>query len=895
MGEENKTKFGNMPLGRINEMLVSFIGEDAFLDYCEKHHKALGIDWQSREAFSKHLKRLFEEKESSYRDLNPLYDQSVYRIAYKILDDFCEQYGLSPYIFNIIAKIGCNLVARLYRSSDPVFETYYILLYEICQNALPTLLEKAVDEIGKNSGFSHFDARTKYNRVFDDLGRKFKDKNGKKSSLEKLSIKLSDWYSGKINKKVSFEHFETIIYNCKKGQNPAKWKDMKAILDFCKKEEKETEMSYLIEAYLTANVQNFIKAEIPDSTLEKIEDCLKKISDLFDKSVVGGEKNLQNLYDSADKLLYEMEPTIFTNLNLSEDKYEPINSALWNILKRHIYLQDEKRAEDLISNTSGFYCNWLLAYIEVAKGEFEIAKIFYKAAFDNIHFAGIWTEPFLKQAFALSVYCTDYTPKRDFRDTVSNAIDPEKSSQTPLPQDGKRFWEYGYAIGVFDKPAEEAFLEYVYRKENFSTEFPEDMFFPGKGIDFNKIKLTIIESIKEKIEEEYNRLSALKKGSINTRRTIFNGDGQRRPPLSMAIWLFSISSDERFLDLVERWLGLFDRELDFNKISDLGETPLNAATMVYKNFCTNNSDPESPAKKRLRKIVTHIFGKTKEDYLGIATKRKGIHALQNVIDSCDIELLKEFVEGGLDIDSIRFPPDKVSPVYYTIERIFRLQDPKRAAIGRLLNPENTNFKYLDAPGTTAEDRRRNFYDRMNRLTPEARVLLYEYVIREDLGDESTYLEQIEKLKEICLYLIDQTKDQDAYKFSNNLGTEWTSLTFAAETDDVDICRALLEHGADPNISLKTGGGDKIPNTFLHRCIELEAWNILEMFLTNFKDEATKTIKKYNNSGKYAPDVFFFEKGKGKGQDFVKKFIVLFKSCSADLAINLAAKTEENPQ
>ena len=74
MSEENKTKFGNIPLGRINEMLVDFIGEDAFLDYCEKHHKDWGIDWQSREAFSKRLKRLFEEKESSYRDLNPLYD-----------------------------------------------------------------------------------------------------------------------------------------------------------------------------------------------------------------------------------------------------------------------------------------------------------------------------------------------------------------------------------------------------------------------------------------------------------------------------------------------------------------------------------------------------------------------------------------------------------------------------------------------------------------------------------------------------------------------------------------------------------------------------------------------------------------------------------------------------
>ena len=153
-----------------------------------------------------------------------------------------------------------------------------------------------------------------------------------------------------------------------------------------------------------------------------------------------------------------------------------------------------------------------------------------------------------------------------------------------------------------------------------------------------------------------------------------------------------------------------------------------------------------------------------------------------------------------------------------------------------------------------------------------------------MGDESTYGEQIEKLKEICLYLIDHTKDQDAYKFINNLGTEWTSLTFATETDDVDICRALLEHGADPNISLETWGGDEIPNTFLHRCIRHEAWKVLEMFLTEFKDKAAETIKKYNNSGKYAPFVFFFEKNKEKRTEFMEKFIKLFESCGVDLTI-----------
>ena len=884
-------------------MLVSFIGEDAFLDYCEKHHKDWGLDWQSREAFSKHIERLFEEKESSYRDLNPHYDQSVYGIACKILGKFCDEYDLPKYIADTILDFYKLMTIRLSMTEYPIFETYYILDFVIC-GTLHFFVERTVSEIGKNNdiSFSYLDAETKYNTVFDELGRQFE-------SLEKFYREL-DSYAGKI------EHFKKIIVNyCKKGQNPAKWNDMKDILDFCKKEGKEKEMSRLIEAYITANVQNAIQKEIPPEKKDwnEIKSCLEDIITYLN------ENYLILPADLSDKLHQRVEMLHHILLDPLGDKSEPIELACLEILENHIYLQDEKRAEDLISNikeiapeASDFYCNWLRAYIAVAKGEFKNAKKLYNEAFNNIHFAGIYATLFLKQAFALSVYC-DLNP-----DSVRNVIDPEKDSENPLPQDGKRFWEYGYAIGVFDEPAAETFPKLVYWRENFSDEFPQEMFFHDIEAASNRTKAApsgnfvfCAGNIKEKIEEYYNTLSALKKGSINTRLKIFDGDAQKRPPLSAALYLFTSASrekftdlEEKFLDLIERWLGISDpekaiKELDFNVIADLGETPLNMATIAYKDFCTKNSDPESPVKKRLRKIVTHILGKTDKEYRGIATGRRGIHPLQNVIDSCDIELVKEFVEKflevKLDIDSIRFSTGKVSPIHYIIDRIATLQDPKRAARAMLLNPENTNFKYLDELGMTAEDRKRNFYNMMNHLTPEAHLLLNESVIREDLGDESTYGEQIEKLKEICLYLIDQTKDQDAYKFINNLGTEWTSLTFAAETDDVDICRALLEHGADPNISLKTGWDNEIPNTFLHRCIEYEAWHVLEMFLTDFKDEAAETIKKYKDSGKYAPFTFFFEKNKEKRAGFMEKFIKLFESCGADFTINSTDESEEKPQ
>ena len=701
--------------------------------------------------------------------MNPHYKQSVYRIACKILDKFCDEYGLPRYIADTVLDFYKLMTFQLSCAEYPICETHYMLDHVIC-GTLHSFVKRTVNEIGKNNdiSFSYLDAETKYKRAFDKLVEKFKDKNGN------FYDKLADWHAKTIQEHVFSKHFENFVEKCEKGQKP-KWKDMKAILDFCKDKKMKIEIARLIEAYLTANVQNVIKAKIPESDWKKIKSCFESIgTNVFNKFIAEKKKSGDTTYLKegslflARELLKVLHHILLVSL---KDRSEPIRLARGEILENHIYLQDEKRAEDLISNTSGFYCNWLLAYIAVAKGEFEIAKIFYKAAFDNIHFAGIWTEPFLKQAFALSVYCDSN------RNSVSNSIE-RKDSQTPLPQDGKRFWEYGYAIGVFDKPAEEAHLESVYWRENFFAEFPRKMFF--SGVAPNRTKPTPVGNfvfcagnIKEKIVEYYNSLSALKEGSINKRLKIFDGDGQRRPPLSAAIWLFSISSDDRFLDLIEKWFDLFDQKLDFNTISDLGETPLNAATMAYKDFCAKNSDSESQ-KERLKKIITHIFGKTKEDYLGIATKRKGIHPLQNVIDSCDIDLVKELVEGGLDIDSIRLTPDKVSPVYYIIDRIAKLQDPKRVARAMLENPENTNWEYADVPGINAEDRKRNFFKKMKNFSPEIQQLIAEYAIKEELGDESTYKTQIEKLKEICLYLIDHTNKREEYlKLFESCGADFT--------------------------------------------------------------------------------------------------------------------------
>ncbi|MBR6245232.1 hypothetical protein IKR20_06625 [bacterium] len=756
MSKDNKTKFGNMKLGMINKMLVSFIGKEAFLDYCKKYHEDGELDWQSEEAFRRHLPRLFKEQESSYRDLNPNYEQSVYRIAYKILDDFCKQYGLSDHIYDILLYFGEYLTSRLSETAYPVCETYCLLLQEFLIIAR-VLVREAVDSLGKDSDifnalrFSFLNAKKKYHIVFDKFWKKLK----KQKDYNNLNLPNSDT-------------LKNIIRNFRQGKNNVTWKNMKVLLDFFKNTpDFSSKSSLLIEAYLTANIESFIETEIPEAkdALQNIEHCLEEIGDLFDKSTTE-EEILQN----QDFLRYvesleDMEANLFNGL---EDKSGPIDSALSEILEDHIYLQDEKKAEDLITNVkeiapeaSDFYCNWLRAYIAVAKGEFKNAKKLYNEAFKNIHFAGMCAKDFLTQASVLSVFC-DSNP-----DTVRGSIDPEKDSKTPFPKDAKRFAEYGYAIGVFDAPAEEAYLEYLHREDYFNEIFPPEM-------RFSKIKISsrgmqpnvfICGDIKEMVEKEYIQLSKLNKKDINKQLLMLDAKGgQRRPPLSEAIVMFSYHSDTRFLDLVEKWLGFVDpkteiKELNFNTVSDFGETPFNAATMVYEEFCLKNNDPDAPEKKRLKKITTHILDKTNKEYLGIITKRRSAHPLHNLIDSGDTELvrktLEKFVEYGLDID----------------------------------NEKNPN-RYRNRDG------------------------------------------------------------------------KWENL--------------------------------KSPNTFLHRCIEHEAWNILEMFLTDFKDAASETIKKYNDSGQYAPFVFFFEKNKEKRTGFMEKFIKLFESCGAVLTINLADELKKQP-
>ena len=304
------------------------------------------------------------------------------------------------------------------------------------------------------------------------------------------------------------------------------------------------------------------------------------------------------------------------------------------------------------------------------------------------------------------------------------------------------------------------------------------------------------EDFKTSVEKDYQRLCALTNQTINHRVRMFNSETAHKiSPISLALYHASQFSDRRFIELLKDWLGLSDGKLKFdaidvNIVSDAGVTPVSAAIVQYKLLRLKENLLDKKAlqnMKDFKQIALKLIKMTSREYLNVESKKTFRHPLQEAIESYDIELVRAIIEHGLDINGLTISADACSPVYYTLLRIKALQNPSRTI---------ANMK------------------------------------------TETYETQLKELKNICLYLIGKTANQDEFILRNKFTNEsWTSLYYAVETDDADICRKLIEKGANPNLYLPMANESSIPNTFLYRCIEFKAWKVLEMYLTEYADVA----------------------------------------------------------
>lgn len=905
MGKKEEIRYGNVTLGTINKMLISFIGESVFYHYCKRFHDEGNIDYQSDEAFQKYIGRLVTERDCDFRGLNPYDEDSVYNICKKIIDDFENNYDLPRYVWDFIFGFTNCFLKVFTNDHFPVYETYrsfLLSIYEVLKYFVPEVKDYWFNR--KSPVFLKFtflSAKEKYAECFARIYNFTEVINEEEIPIfknkKKFCSEIETWLTE--TQRDEKTEFNKIIDGCvNEGKNPS-WKKFLFIFKFLSSKKMSDFIPFLLEAYITANIEKFIKSEtqIPTEYLCKIKEVVNLLP----------EKN----FDLDDSLLNIFETNQLSGFSteIYASQMKKIKLALKSIMENYIYLEDESKASQLLSDikdvaphASEFYCNWLTGFMEVAKGHNPGAKNYYRKAFEARRYAGIVFEYFIKQAIALLIY-VDSNP-----DTIRNSVESSKTSTNPLPKEAKQYWNYGYAVGIFEKPAEETHQECTRSYSNFVSFFPETMFFPHVKIK-NKIfeEYGIIctnEDINKILDKDFNRLRSIKNSDINTRVRFFNGRGPNKlPPLSLALHYAGISyNDLRFLDLAEKWLGLDGNKeypnLNIDEISDMNVTPLDNALMEYKRLIfQGKNDARIP---RLKKIVFEIIKRASVESLNLnrhSFKQKRC-PLQEAIETGDIEIVKVFVDRGFDIDSAIISADEVSPVYYALQRMLFYCNPEKTMklhMESFSSPDtNINWKSLNIPGFNDHDKMRNF----NAIYEAMQICGFEKAYRNIMvlpvfGVPQIWSTMQKRSKDICLYLIEKTKEQDKFiLFNQNVTTEWTSLYFSAEINDDDICRAFLKRGANPNLHLRNLTNDNM-NTFIYRCIGFESWKVLEMYLREFKNLAASEINNTDNPKRLTPLTCFLNMNRRlrsenreryMGFEQVKKFCELFRECGADFNI-----------
>ena len=783
-------RIGNVTLGEINEMLISFIGKDMYLSFWEKENPKESID-----AYKKHLDRLLKEDEKS--DLSALCladERSIAKFVFEmILPYLHDEYSLSDKLCNFMKDFVYSLYDRFIQNELPIID--------YCSNFDSFHIQGYLEQ-----------AKQKYDLVFEKIRERYKS--------------LENFY-------VCFENDGTIknTINAIRGRHAKKptWCNLEKILNQVKNDQQITGL--LVDAFILSNIYTSLHDKVKTNLIIDIQ------------------------YNATNS----------------------INNGIQYFFVDYGYKNDNSRADEILKTideqcpeAAEFYCNWFRGYHYVAKGELKQAKDCYKKAFAARRFAGCQFETFIKQAVALSCYL-------DFNaDKVRDSADQAKDSQSPLPADAKKFWNYGYAAGVYEQKAEETYQIVFRRVENLLISFGSKMFYED-SVFYVELLMQLFNDLpkdKKIYKDGYDILSSLKVNDINRRIRFVGARQTKNLPIVMALFCvrgcYSFGYADlagKFIALIKSWLANFD--IDFSLCSDKGCTIACDAIQQYKSLKLHKLELDLT---ELKQIVMKIIEKSDSDSLTKNSLQEKRSALQEAIESCDVEIVKAVVEKIKDIDNLRISADEESPVYYAINRYVLLYRYINDTIFKIQDG-NINYKNLDVPGLIEDDKVR--YIKVFESDIE---LAYKIIMYESYGRKELWSSELNDIQNICLYLIEQTKDQDGYYTKTMDGNYITSLLFAAESNNVEICRKLILHNADPNICR--------PYTFLHRCIHLESWNVLEMYLNEFPDKAKVGIN--DHLQEKTPLSTFLEKMENKYKegecDYIKHIIDLFSKCGVSKLI-----------
>jgi len=922
-------KYGNLPLGQVSKLLISIIGRDAALTIAEE--KGIPI-------IEKDLGRMFKEEDVSFARFR-LNEKTSVTILFGKFSEIIEKY-LVKYKYADPAFISRLILKFWYiyrnalkgKEATPEGEEYNLaeaglIPYEMETSKLSLLLLYwAFGYLGSELGNERKEAillllNDNYKNIFDNIFKKFN------ISRDEFYKEVKKFY--KVKQLNDFEQAikKAIDKCCKKDSNEPwlsirgnGWSKFKAILDYVDSRDEETLVYRLIGLYLLKNTEAALKeiCGIEQKDIYQIKQDIRLWA-AQDKLPNGHFLTIAGKYDPADLSL--LQEHSIDPLFIEQRKVILIQcgSYLWG--KNSI---DPVKAEQLIQEMGKkcphcgiFFASWARARLAVLSCKFddgEEDKNFQKQALERYHtafnkgriFAGAFLRAFLKEAIAATVYFN----RRRIQD-IPNVIDSDKSLQTPITDDvnandkddentndkkdnkkhdasygAKQYYEYGYALDMFERGSSETYFLHFHAEEHFWKGFSVSLFIhteaAEKRCSEDMLKANGLFSIEGGLEQ-YQKSQKEKLEDVNKQNKTINRRMEIQPGHNVQYTPLSIALQRGELDIAERYLKEY-KNLDVKVINTHGSTALEEALTQYKKhrfFCLNEANAQ-----RYKKIISELIERSKANYLYAETRKSYISVLEEAINTFDIDIIKAIVEKeGFDIQKLKISADELSPLYYAIMRCHFVSKGKIPEIGI----ENINWEKFNVPGIFTEDRKTN-YENMTRdplwkKLEESSIYMF-------CGKPEIWKQELQELKKIVKYLIDKTDDVDAFAKEAPDGGRTTALSLAVESDFDDICRLLIEKGANP-ARIFSNNGIPYDSPFI-RAVWYKSQKTLEMLLTDFKDKIKPVInEQYREERQTAAHLLFNVDYVGsiyqysvnnENFRFIENFISLFHNVGAEFDI-----------
>ncbi len=662
---------------------------------------------------------------------------------------------------------------------------------------------------------------------------------------------------------------DRVLKNLRTGNKFLNWEDVKAFLGYCPQELK----IHAISHYL------FINLEL----------SLKSVFNLDNDDLKFLKWNLQDLVEKKEDWKYFYDHLLGQFVEKYKDPFSSDECAHIMIvhdfiIHKHCYKNDTFKLDEFLSElnenlpiTGKFFIPWFKAYISVAKRDFESAMDYFSEAFYYKYYAGDYLKEFLEMAFCFANYYeVDWTTTRKSLTQQDNIINPIRCN-------AKMYMNFGYAVDLFPKDASDAYLEAYNAQAYFYRLFPVECFIDEKTAKKEMVKEYENRSIKIETDgrdeevfrkehpyEVLSKLSGKKRETLIPEKSLFtlntdHNSKQKDLCAPLALCIKYGEQDSKLLELAENWLS--EKDFDISAISFNGLNALCEALIIYKNLqfrVLSDIDyglNEGNLLKKLDKytrLIEILIERT--SYKKDLIYGEKIPVIKLAIECFHFDWVKSLSEKIPDDEFQGYKVDNhVNPLIYTICR----KEPVNIGLVEYTRKQKDWYIPHNLPnyefGLTREEKEENSIfskneeDRLNYHMNHWKDILTDEDKANFLamyGFEKSWAVQIAEFDRMIDYFISRTTDINQFRTvqrtSDGSMMIFSALMYAAESNDVETCRKLLQKKAKCDGDKVEFGvyyskfGDVpyiVKLNFLNVLIEYKSWATLKMFLTEYKEQA----------------------------------------------------------